>query len=119
MQEGGATGSNAANVNGVFEPTGDVQNGKALFVKRGDASKWLRFNPVGCWLVSSAADTSIGWCQSVGPDKAHDDPTSVTKWQVYSGSDWEDQADVSCRPALLARAHLQAKRSPLGSTLTV
>ena len=50
----GATGPNAASVNGVFEPTGEIYNGKVLFAKRGDADKWLRFVAGhSFWIVSS------------------------------------------------------------------
>ena len=97
----GATGPKAASVNGVFEPTGEVYNGKVLFAKRGDADKWLRFvASTGKWTVSPTKDkdenSTNGWCFSAGPEKGHANPVCVTQWRVYTGSVVEDQASATC-----------------------
>jgi hypothetical protein len=53
---GGATGTNAAKVNGIYEPTIELYNGKLLFQKHGMKDHWLHFDAsTGFWIVSSTA----------------------------------------------------------------
>jgi DNA repair exonuclease SbcCD ATPase subunit len=48
----GVVGRKADLMNGVYEPTGDMYNGKPLFRKRNDREKWLRFSTNNYWCFS-------------------------------------------------------------------
>ena len=80
----GATGQYASAINGVFEPTGEENNGKPLYRKVGDPGWWLRCNPNGSWMVSPKVDmeanNKTGMCHSAEIGLAH--PTLATEWKV-------------------------------------
>jgi len=71
----GATGTNAAYVNGTYAPTGELHNGKTLFRKVNDPDKWLRYSKNDSWMVSSTSDkdanNNLCWAHSVEKDLAH------------------------------------------------
>ncbi len=48
----GVVGRKADLMNGVYEPTGGMYNGKPLFRKRNDPEKWLRFCTNNNWCFS-------------------------------------------------------------------
>ena len=79
-----ATGPDAPNINGVYEPTGEEHNGKTLLGKVGDPGWWLRCTPDGDWTVSRTAskeaNDNIGQCSSAAIGLAH--PTLATEWKV-------------------------------------
>jgi hypothetical protein len=99
---GGATGTNAAKVNGIYEPTIEEHNGKLLFQKRGMKDHWLHFDAsTGFWIVSSTAgkDTKNNlswWPLSYSTDRDLQDPKRAVAWKILNGSAWEDQGDVKC-----------------------
>ena len=110
---GGCAGTNAASVNGVYVPTGDLYNGKPLYQKQGDPGKWLRFVASNArWSVGTREDKDLqnanGWCESI---EAHASlPTQVQQWQVYSDCSWGLQPSCSCvAPGVDAVATLQAE----------
>ena len=112
----GATGDNAARINGFFEPTQEKgPDGRALYAKRGDASvciehfggKW-RVKPVSakgknsCWAYVAGgcgleACTSRVWKVSDG--KAFHDAPSV---KLVAGAEAQRQVRGGC---LHARQH--------------
>jgi hypothetical protein len=104
---GGVTGTHAERVNGIYEPTVEVYNGKRLFQKRGMPDLWLRFDASNrWWIVSNTADkdekTNKGWCHC--SDQNLDHPKRAVSWKIWNGSSWEDQVDAKCvesRPATL------------------
>ena len=110
---GGCVGTNAASVNGIYVPTGDLYNGKPLYQKQGDPSKWLRFVASNArWSVGTREDKDLqnahGWCESI---EAHASlPTQVRQWQAYSDCSWGLQPSCSCvAPGVDAVATLQAE----------
>jgi hypothetical protein len=79
----GATGSNAASVNGVYNPTDEISNGVTVYQKAGDPNKWLEYTPLK-WMVKPTKDrgTSYGWCildvdQVCIPEKFTEKPLRV------------------------------------------
>jgi hypothetical protein len=67
----GATKSleiNCRLVNGAYDLTTELHNGRVLFRKRGDDSVWLRFTKSGHWMVSHVshkdANNDIGYASS-------------------------------------------------------
>lgn len=113
----GATGSNAARVNGVYEFTDTTQNGKPLLRKRGASDSWLRYTTNNLWLVSDTApkdaNNTNGFAHSVrtGTNAAPNNPLSVTGWTVFdSGSkNWVTQPAVKCSKRVVAVEFTGAK----------
>ncbi len=105
---GGATGTNAAKVNGIYEPTVEVHNGKLLFQKRGMKDHWLHFDAsTGFWIVSTTAGKDAKnnlrwWPLSYSTDRDLQDPKSAVAWRILNGSAWEDQGGVKCVELLLS-----------------
>ena len=94
----GATGKHADICNGVYKKTAEMYNGKPAFQKMGDSSAWCVYiSSTHRWMVTLTqykdAHDDLGYARSV---EIHlDVPGRETKWQVYSGSEWEEQPDVS------------------------
>ena len=58
----GATGRNAANINGFFEPTEEKGlDGRVLYRKRGDALMWMEHFQ-GQWQIKSVSVKGEDWC---------------------------------------------------------
>jgi hypothetical protein len=62
----GATGSNAAYINGTFDPTSppELHDGHLTYRKRGDQDLWLEYHgPKKQWIVTTTVQkgTSSGW----------------------------------------------------------
>jgi hypothetical protein len=97
---GGVVGKKANVLNGVYEPTRQLHNGKPLFQKQGDPDKWLRFDVKKLWLFCATANkdanNSVSWCHSVETDIEH--PTKVKNWTIYDRSEnkWEVHAAMKC-----------------------
>jgi hypothetical protein len=119
---GGATGTNAAKVNGIYEPTIEEHNGKLLFQKRGMKDHWLHFDAsTGFWIVSSTAgkdakDILRCWCHST--DRDLQDPKRAVAWKILNGSTWEEQEVQRHLEEQLLEHELQqadaAKKAPAG-----
>ena len=99
----GAAGKNASKVNGIYEPTSEVYNGKLLFKKRDMKDLWLRFEAsTSSWMVSSdkldcrqgREQVVVGWSHCL--DEHLNDPKRALVWKVRKGSSFEDQGDVKC-----------------------
>eukprot|EP00947_MAST-08B_sp_MAST-8B-sp1_P005599 g5599.t1 len=110
----GATGPNAAAVNGDYLPTGEIYNGKPLFRKSRDAGKWLRYvthDGRNTWMVSPTADkeenkgAGWAWCDEKG---LHDPADAGATWKVWDGTQSQKQAAVACvvtvRPVTISGA---------------
>ena len=93
----GAVGDNAKHINGVFKPSGEIQNGREMYVRVDNPDKWLRFMANGKWAVSSASDKDANnltsWCSSQDLDA--NDPTQVRSWSVYNGKEFITQPNVA------------------------
>jgi hypothetical protein len=62
----GASGSNAASINGIFDPTSppEFHDGHLTYRKRGDQDKWLEYHgALKRWLVKATVQkgTENGW----------------------------------------------------------
>ncbi len=98
----GVEGRRSNELNGLYEATGDVYNGKPLFRKRNDpcgACEWLRHRKDNYWAFSTTAqkDGYNGYSRrSLEAGKDH--PTHVNKWYIYangSNASWEEHAPIN------------------------
>jgi hypothetical protein len=94
-------GRRAEILNGVYEATGDLYNGKPLYRKRNEHDKWLLFTTKNKWCFSSSASKDSkdgkGWCFSV--QTGVDNPTQVVKWIIYANGaedNLEEHASMKC-----------------------
>jgi hypothetical protein len=94
VEIGGATGLLAAAVNGVYERTDEVKNGKPVFAKKvaggSECDVGLWEAPDGYWYVTDRADIDAneagGWACTVCAGVAHP-AVPGTAWQVDPGGD--------------------------------
>jgi hypothetical protein len=107
----GVEGRRADAINGLYEDTGDLYNGKPLFRKRNDpggACEWLRFTRNDKWAFSTTTSKdanrdNVGtgdWVRSCdGWLEAVNHPTHVNRWKIYAnGADesWGKHAPMKC-----------------------
>jgi hypothetical protein len=105
----GVTGEKADKLNGWYETTDDLQNGKPLFRKLKNPDAWLRFTTDDTWMFSDTSDKDLnntdGWCVSVEAGK--DLPTQVDMWKIYANElehgyygdeirEWKEHAPMKC-----------------------
>ena len=90
----GATGPNAAAINGFFAPTQEEgSDGRFVLSKRGDASVCIE-HCAGRWQLKLVSDKGTGRCYTyVAGDCALQDCASRV-WKVYDGKTHVDQASV-------------------------
>jgi hypothetical protein len=108
----GVMGGKAALLNGWYETTDDLQNGKPLFRKLKNPDAWLRFTTDKTWMFSDTSDKELnntnGWCVSVEAGK--DLPTQVDMWKIYANElkygsygdeirEWKEHAPMKCMHA--------------------
>ena len=83
-------------VNGVFDLTTELHNGRVLFRKRGDASVCLRFAKNNMWMVSPVSDkeanNNVGYARA-GSSADHLPPLSG--WGVWDGKDMTADAGIT------------------------
>jgi hypothetical protein len=105
-----AGGEKADMLNGWYETTVDLQNGKPLFRKLKTPDTWLRFTTDNTWMFSDTSDKDLnntdGWCVSVEAGK--DLPTQVDMWKIeevkkrehgFYGDmirEWKEHAQIKC-----------------------
>eukprot|EP00729_Bicosta_minor_P032589 gene32589-biopygen23372 len=86
----GATGGNAHFVNGAFSKTGEMQNGKPVYSKDGDAGMWCYCGPDGQWYVAETADKdgnkNRGCAAAIEEGLAA--PHLAKAWQVFVNGVW-------------------------------
>jgi hypothetical protein len=91
----GVMGQKADKLNGWYENTVDLQNGKPLFRKLNNPDTWLRFTRDNTWMFSDTSDKDLnninGWCVSVEAGK--DLPTHVHSWKMEKE---EEEAQMKC-----------------------
>lgn len=90
----GASGPTARSINGEYDPTGTLYNGRPLLGRRDGTPGWFRFTKKGSWMVSNTqhkdANDNTGVLVSVGLDRF--DPTKVGTWLVWGANrTWEHQ----------------------------
>ena len=114
----GATGDNAARINGFFEPTQEKGlDGRALYVKRGDASACIEHYG-GNWQVKPVSDKGKdnAWASVAGGCGLEACTSRV--WRVWDGKARVDApgvklvAEAEVRLCLLARAPPRSSRPP-------
>ena len=101
----GATGTNAARINGFYEPTQEKGlDGHVLYCKRGDGSMCME-HLNGTWIVKpvSSKGTASG-CAWVAGNCAPDACTS-RQWTLYDGTSWINAPGVK----MVAGAEAQRK----------
>jgi hypothetical protein len=91
----GVMGEKADKLNGWYETTVDLQNGKPLFRNLKNPETWLRFTTDNTWMFSDTSDKDLdntnGWCVSVEAGK--DLPTHVHSWKIEKE---EEEAQIKC-----------------------
>ena len=91
----GVMGEKADKLNGWYETTVDLQNGKPLFRNLKNPDAWLRFTTDNTWMFSDTSDKDLnntdGWCVSVEAGK--DLPTHVHTWKIEQK---EEEAQIKC-----------------------
>jgi hypothetical protein len=100
----GVEGRRANALNGLYEDTGDLYNGKPLFRKRNDpggAFEWLRNDKDNQWLFSDtqSKDANNTGCCCASVEAGKDHPTHVNKWSIYANGAielWEEHAPMKC-----------------------
>jgi hypothetical protein len=98
----GASGNNAAFVNGSFLCVDELYNGRALYRKDGDPNAWLRYLMDSYWAVSDTADkvanNNTRYAYSVNPGMAL--ATGESLWKVSVDGKWVEQKAVRVSPAV-------------------
>ncbi len=96
----GAIGDGAFQINGVYRPTGQIQNGAEMLVR--NDNYWLRNMSNGKWAVSSSSDKDANnlncWCASAETNA--ENPTQVRIWVVWDGVNFVAQAGLSAAPRI-------------------
>ena len=99
----GASGNNAAFVNGSFLCVVDeLYNGRALYQKVGDPNAWLRYLKDSRWAVSDTAskvannNSYTAFSANMGMAFA----TGESLWEVVVDGKWVEQKAVRVSPAV-------------------
>ena len=82
----GATGGNARFVNGTFSKTEEMQNGKPVYSKDGDAAMCCWYAQDWYWYVSNTTrkDANIGGGLAHSDEIGSAAPQLVPEWNVYT-----------------------------------
>jgi hypothetical protein len=104
----GVEGRRADAINGMYEATGNLYNGKPLFRKRNDPGgecEWLRFTRNDKWAFSTTTSKDVNRCNFGTSDwvlsthSGKDHPTHVKRWKIYANGaneSWENHAPMKC-----------------------
>jgi hypothetical protein len=106
----GATGSNASNINGFFEPSEEKgADGRILYTKRGDASKII-VHFCGTWqiLPVSSRDTGGCWAHTGGSCALEACVAAVWKVISVSGGDFHEQESLKMATGAEAEAQVSS-----------
>jgi hypothetical protein len=93
---GGATGSNAANIKGIYDPTSELCCGRRVY-KRRDADIWIELFE-GKWQVKPASGKGKDDCWAFFAASRALEQCGGSTWQVYDGKAWAVQARVKLMP---------------------
>jgi hypothetical protein len=92
---GGVMGKKADMLNGWYETTENLQNGKPLFRKLKNPDTWIRFTTDHTWMFSDTSDKDLnntdGWSVSVEAGK--DLPTHVDSWKIVEEEKEEEVSE--------------------------
>ena len=78
----GATGRNAANINGFFEPTEEKGlDGRVLYRKRGDALMWMEHFE-GRWHVKQESNKGTNRCYAYVEGGCAPDACTSREWMI-------------------------------------
>ncbi len=98
----GASGDNAAFVNGSFLCVDELYNGRALYRKDGDPNAWLRYCLDSYWAVSDTANkvanNNICYAHSVNMGMAF--ATGESLWNMWVDGKLVEQKAVRVSPAV-------------------
>jgi hypothetical protein len=83
----GATGINAASINGPYERTSETSDGYALHIKRGNTSMCMEHFE-GTWIVKPVSNkgTASGFAWVTGNCAL--DACTLRQWTLYDGTSW-------------------------------
>ncbi len=93
----GARGSNAAIINGIYEPTDEISSGWPIYRKRGDAGKWLEyFVAANKWYIKATTDKGRAkvWLR-LGSDPPTRPELSTGTCEVWDGERWVTQTSIT------------------------
>ena len=93
----GARGTNAAIINGIYEPTDEISSGWPIYRKRGDAGKWLEyFVAANKWYIKATTDKGRAkvWLR-LGSDPPTRPELSTGACEVWDGERWAVQSSIT------------------------
>jgi hypothetical protein len=93
---GGATGSSASNVNGIYDPTEELSSGRRVYKKR-NHDIWIELFE-GKWQVKPASGKGKDNCWAFFAAGRALEACGDSTWQVYDGKAWAVQASVKLMP---------------------
>ena len=98
----GASGNNAAVVNGSFLCVDELYNGRALYRKDGDPNAWLRYLKSSTWAVSDTEDKvkNNNLCKAYSVNMGMAFATGESLWEVSVDGNFVDQKAVRVSPAV-------------------
>jgi hypothetical protein len=100
----GATGTNKDKINGVFEPTDEVQNDLPVYVMKGNGNMWIeavKGNSGWRWYVKPTAnkgpESSVCFAYAQFDDENVVLPQDIpgNEWTVYADKQWVKQSTLS------------------------
>ena len=104
-----ATGEHATEVNGLYKQTGEVVNGRAVYIKlnSGGNSECCWYGPHGYWYVSTIAakdaNESGGYAYTTTTGLPHPALPGEAWTVLFGPGNWVDQPEVTVE-ALLSEA---------------
>eukprot|EP01045_Picozoa_sp_COSAG04_P020626 COSAG04_NODE_2129_length_4736_cov_3.960319_1_plen_1220_part_00 len=115
----GATGRNAAAINGDYRRTGEKCGGSAVYEKLGDADKliWYQADTWNAWRVGARENLGTGRSCAFVQSRSRapmSRGTGGARWQVWSGEEWEEQdvvVEAQEAEAAIAAAESRAQRA--------
>ncbi len=91
----GATGPQAAAINGAYDRTSEVCGGYALFAKRGDASTCIEhMSDLKSWQVKPVSDKGTSSCRAAVAGGCGLEACTSRVWSVSDGKAWNDASSV-------------------------
>jgi hypothetical protein len=98
VQISGITNCKAGGINGVYEPTAERCGGLPVYKKRGSNNLWLEYYAGSDeWQIKRTADKGMddAWAWIVcSPAQQLPQSCNGKSWQVYDGSQWNDQTGI-------------------------
>ncbi len=98
----GASGNNAAFVNGSFLCVDELYNGRALYQKVGDPNAWLRYLNISAWAVSDTASkvANDNFLHAFSVNMGMAFATGESLWKVRVDGNFVEQKAVRVSPAV-------------------